>query len=57
MKKKKSINPLDLVYEQFQQLRERLKTTCDLGEKKILLRRLVNIVGVIQFLLTMKKGP
>ena len=53
MKKTKRINPLDLVYDQFRQLKERLKTTGDAQERKVLLRRLVNIVGVIQFLLTM----
>ncbi len=55
MSKLKRINPLDLVYDQFRQLREKLKTTGDVRERKILLRRLVNIVGVIQFLLTMNK--
>ncbi len=56
MKKIKNINPLDLVYEQFQQLKGKLKATCDAGEKKILLKRLVNLVGVIQFLLTIHKN-
>ena len=56
MKKIKKINPLDLVYEQFQQLKEKLKTTGDAGERKILLKRLINIVGVIQFLLTINKS-
>ncbi len=56
MKKIMKINPLDLVYEQFQQLKGKLKTTGDAGERKILLKRLVNLVGVIQFLLTMNKN-
>ncbi len=56
MKKAKNINPLDLVYEQFQQLREKFKNTGDLQERKVLLRRLINLVGVIQFLMSINKG-
>ncbi len=56
MKKAKRINPLDLVYDQFRQLKERLRTTGDAQERKVLLRRLVNIVGVIQFLLTINRS-
>ncbi len=52
----KRISPLDLVYDQFQQLKAKLKTTGDAAERKILLRRLVNLVGVIQFLLAMNKS-
>ncbi len=56
MKALKRINPLDLVFDQFQQLRAKFKTTGDARERKILLRRLVNIVGVIHFLLAMNKS-
>ncbi len=56
MKKAKRINPLDLVYDQFRQLKEKLRTTGDAQERKVLLRRLVNIVGVIQFLLTINRS-
>ena len=56
MKKIKNINPFELVQEQFQQLKEKLKSTDDSKERIILLRRLVNLVGVIEFLITINKG-
>lgn len=56
MKILKGVNPLDLVYDQFRQLRERFRTAGDAQERKVLLRRLVNIVGVIQFLLTINRS-
>ncbi len=56
MKKIKKINPLDLVHEQFQNLKEKFKSTPDAGEKKVLFRRLINLLGVMQFLISINKN-
>ncbi len=56
MENSKRINPLDLVQEQFQLLKERLASTADAQERMVLLRRIVNIVGVIHFLMAVHKG-
>lgn len=50
------INPLDLVQEQYQYLKEKLSSANDLQEKQVLFRRLVNLVGVMQFLLSVSKN-
>jgi len=52
----KKINPLEVVQEQYQHLKEKLKSTCDIREKNILFRRLVNLVGVMQFLISINKN-
>lgn len=52
---KSTVSPLDLVQEQIQVLKNKLKTTGNIQEKNVLFRRLVNLVGVMEFLLTMNK--
>jgi len=56
MTKIKNVNPLELVQEQFQLLKEKLKSTSDAREKTILLRRLANLVSVIHFLISINKN-
>ena len=56
MTKIKNVNPLELVLEQFQLLKEKLKSTSDAREKTILLRRLANLVSVIHFLISINKN-
>ncbi len=56
MKKIKNINPLELVNEQYLQLKEKLRSARDSKEKKVIFRRLVNLLGVMQFLISMNKG-
>ena len=56
MTKIKNVKPLELVQEQFQLLKEKLKSTGDAREKTILLRRLANLVGVIHFLISINKN-
>ncbi len=56
MKKFKNINPLDLVNEQYRQLKEKFRSARDNKEKKVIFRRLVNLLGVMQFLISINKG-
>jgi hypothetical protein len=53
----KKINPLDLVQEQYQQLKEKLRSARDVHEKQVIFRRLVNLLGVMQFLISISKNP
>jgi hypothetical protein len=57
MKKIKKINPFDLVSEQYQNLKEKLMSARDDKEKKVIFRRLINLLGVMQFLISINKGP
>jgi hypothetical protein len=57
MKKIKEINPLDLVKDQYQNLKEKFRSARDDKEKKVIFRRLVNLLGVMQFLISINKGP
>jgi hypothetical protein len=52
----KKINPIDLVQEQYQHLKEKLRSATDLHEKQVIFRRLVNLIGVMQFLLSVSKN-
>ncbi len=52
MKKVKKVNPLDLVHEQYQLLKEKLRSARDDREKNVIFRRLVNLLGVMQFLIS-----
>jgi hypothetical protein len=52
MKKAKRINPIELVQEQYQLLKEKFICAADLEEKKILLRRLMNLHGVKRYLMS-----
>jgi len=52
---KKIRNSIEIVVEQFQNLLEKCLQTKDEHERVILVRRLVNLVGVIQFLISVQK--
>ena len=49
------INPLDVVQEQYQHLKYKLRPTPDVRGKNILFRRLINLAGVMQFLISVNK--
>lgn len=49
---KKKVNPLEVVREQYQQLKGKLESTRDIQEKNILFRRLANLLAVMQFLIS-----
>lgn len=51
----KKINPFDLAYEQYQLLKEKIKSTGDAQEKNILFKRLTNLLAVMEFLVSMNK--
>jgi hypothetical protein len=51
----KALYPLELVQEQIQLLKKKLKTTGNIQEKNVLFKRLVNLLGVMEFLLTINK--
>ena len=46
------INPLEVVQEQYKNLKEKLKSTHDIREKNVLFQRLINLAGVMQFLIS-----
>ena len=52
----KKINPLQVVQEQYQHLKNKLRSTNDVREKKVILKRLLNLVGVMQFLISVSKN-
>jgi len=52
---KKKINPFDTAYEQYRILAERTQSTIDIQEKNLTFRRRINLIGVMQFLLTEPK--
>lgn len=54
---KKKVDPLALVNEQYQILKEKLYAARNAQEKHVILRRLVNLLGVMQFLITSSKLP
>lgn len=56
MKKSRRINPIELVQEQYQLIREKFRCAVDMEEKKILLRRLLNLRGVKQFLMSIENN-
>lgn len=53
--KKQKFNPVDAMYEQYQQLKERFASACDPEEKSRLFRRLTNLLGVMEFLISISK--
>ena len=53
--KKKKINPFDTAYEQYLRLGEKAQSTIDIREKNLIFRRRINLIGVMQFLLTEPK--
>jgi len=54
--KKKKINPFDTAYDQYRQLTEKAQTTFDIQEKNLIFRRRINLLGVMEFLLTEPKA-
>jgi hypothetical protein len=52
---KKIRNSIEIVVEQFHNLLDRCLQTRDEKERVILVRRLINLVGVIQFLVSVQK--
>jgi hypothetical protein len=52
----KKINSLEVVQEQYQHLKEKLMSTHDVGGKKVLFKRLINLAGVMQFLISISKN-
>jgi hypothetical protein len=52
----KKINPLDVVQEQCKHLKEKLRSTHDIREKNVLFKRLINLAGVMQFLISINKN-
>lgn len=51
----KKINSFDIVHGQYLNIKEKLKSTRDMQEKNVLFRRLVNLLGVMQFLISINK--
>jgi hypothetical protein len=52
----KKINPLEVVQDQYKNLKAKLKSTHDIREKNVLFKRLINLVGVMEFLISVKKN-
>lgn len=52
----KKINPLEVVQEQYQYLKDKLRSTQDVREKNVLFKRLINLAGVMQFLISIYKN-
>ena len=52
----KKINPLEVVQEQYQRLKEKLLSTSDVLEKNLLFKRLNNLSNVMQFLISISKN-
>lgn len=48
----KKINPLEVVQEQYRYLKEKLRSTQDVREKNVLIKRLINLAGVMHFLIS-----
>jgi hypothetical protein len=51
----KKINPLEVVQEHYQNLKGKLRSTNDVRQKNVLFKRLINLAGVIQFLISINK--
>lgn len=51
----KPLKPFDLVHEQYQLLTAKFNATKDLREKSILIKRLTNLLAVMEFLLSLNK--
>ena len=49
----KKLNPFDLAYEQYQHLKVKLSLTGDPQEKNQLFKRLVNLLAVMEFLISL----
>ena len=53
----KKMNPFDLAHEQYQILKTKLSSTGDPQEKNVLFKRLVNLLAVMEFLISLNKVP
>jgi hypothetical protein len=53
----KRINPFNLAFEQYRSLTEKTNTTNDMQEKNIILRRRINLLRVMAFLLLETRQP
>ncbi|GFO55508.1 hypothetical protein GMSM_25150 [Geomonas sp. Red276] len=53
----KNMKPFDLAYEQYRQLKEKLNLTRDAEEKNLIFKRLVNLLAVMEFLISLNKTP
>jgi hypothetical protein len=53
----KKINPFETAYEQYRRLAEKAQSTNDVQEKNLIFRRRINLLSVMQFLLTDTKLP
>lgn len=53
----KGLNPFDVVNEQYQVLKAKLNATGDPQEKNVIFKRLLNLLGVMDFLISMNKAP
>ena len=51
----KKLSPLDLTYEQYQLLKDKLSSTGDPQEKNVLFKRLANLLAVMEFLVSLNK--
>ena len=51
------MDPFDLVYEQYQHLKGKFSSTCDPQEKKMQFKRLVNLLAVMEFLISLNNAP
>lgn len=49
---KNKIIPLEIVQEHYHNLKIKFRATNDSGAKRVLLKRLINLAGVIQFLIS-----
>ena len=56
-KELKKMNPFDLAFEQYQLLKAKLSSTGDPQEKNVLFKRLVNLLAVMEFLVSLNKAP
>jgi len=54
--KMKKINPLEVVQDQYQHLKDKLLSTNDVREKNLLFKRLNNLANVLQFLMSIGKN-
>jgi len=57
MELKPKLSPFDLAFEQYQLLKKRLSSTGDTQEKNVLFKRLVNLLAVMEFLVSLNKTP
>jgi len=51
----KKVKPFDIAYEQYQLLKEKLRSTCDVQEKNVIFKRLANLLAVMEFLASVNK--